>query len=69
MVIEKNSFFMVYFFGLLSIISAAITPGTQPQIVNMITIIIEPQPLSITANGGNKIESRTRQKLIVQNYD
>lgn len=38
---------------------------TQPQRVNNKTIIIEPQPLSITANGGNRIESKTLQKLIV----
>lgn len=44
--------------------NAAITPGTQPQIVRIRTIIIEPHPLSRTASGGNKIESNTLQKLI-----
>ena len=40
------------------------TPGTQPQRVNKNTITIVPQPLSNTAIGGNKIESKTRQILI-----
>ena len=40
------------------------TPGTQPQRVNKNTITIDPQPLSNTAIGGNKIESKTRQILI-----
>ena len=34
------------------IISAAITPGTQPHSVSSNTISVEPQPRSITANGG-----------------
>ncbi|RAJ22461.1 hypothetical protein LX77_02406 [Gelidibacter algens] len=37
------------------------TPGTQPQSHNKNTIIIEPQPLSITAKGGQKIERITLQ--------
>jgi hypothetical protein len=40
------------------------TPGTHPQRVNKKTIIIDPQPLSNTAIGGNRIESKTRQILI-----
>ena len=40
------------------------TPGTQPQSHNKKTIIIEPQPLSITAKGGQIIDSKTLQKLI-----
>ena len=40
------------------------TPGTHPQRVNKNTITIDPQPLSNTAIGGNKIESKTRQILI-----
>lgn len=48
------------------IIRAAITPGIHPKRVRIKTIKIEPQPLSITARGGNKIESRTRQILIVE---
>ena len=46
---------------------AAITPGIQPQIVKIKTIKTEPQPLSITARGGNKIESNTLQKFIYAN--
>jgi len=40
------------------------TPGTQPQSVNKNTITIDPQPLSKTANGGNKIAHNTRKQLI-----
>lgn len=40
------------------------TPGTQPTMVNMVTINIDPQPLSITAKGGNMTHSKTRQQLI-----
>lgn len=50
--------------GLFKMISAAITPGIQPQMVRINTINTEPQPLSITARGGNNIESSTLQKLI-----
>lgn len=49
-------------------IRAAITPGTQPQSHKMNTIIIEPQPLSNTAKGGQTIESKTLQILIYLNY-
>lgn len=45
--------------------SAAITPGTQPQIHNINTINIEPQPLPMTAKGGQIIASMTLQKLMV----
>ena len=45
---------MVFLF---KIISAAMTPGTQPQSVSKNTISIEPQPRSITAKGG-KIMAR-----------
>ena len=41
------------------------TPGTQPQSHSKKTIIIDPQPLSKTANGGQMIESKTLQKLIM----
>lgn len=44
---------------------AAITPGTHPQSHNRNTINIEPQPLSITAKGGQIIDSITLQKLII----
>ena len=50
------------------ITKAAITPGTQAQQVSIKTIIIEPQPLSKTANGGNKIESITLQILIMIDF-
>ena len=40
-------------------------PGTQPQRVKMNTIKKDPHPLSTTANGGNKIESKTRQILMI----
>jgi hypothetical protein len=46
------------------ITSAAITPGTQPQIVRIKTIMMEPQPLSMTASGGNKMDRRTLQILM-----
>tara|TARA_B100001146_G_scaffold224074_1_gene240610 strand:+ start:15697 stop:15882 length:186 start_codon:yes stop_codon:yes gene_type:complete len=45
-------------------IRAAITPGIQPQMVKIKTIKIDPQPLSITAKGGNKMDSNTLQILI-----
>ncbi|EIJ38949.1 hypothetical protein JoomaDRAFT_1951 [Galbibacter orientalis DSM 19592] len=53
-----------YLLGLFRITNAAITPGIQPQRVNKKTITIEPQPLSRTAKGGKKIESKTLQILI-----
>lgn len=43
-------------------------PGTQPQKVKINTITKDPHPLSTTANGGNKIESKTRQILMVFFY-
>lgn len=46
-------------------ISAAITPGIQPANVKRNTIKTEPQPLSITDNGGNKIASITLIKDIM----
>ncbi len=47
--------------------SAPITPGIHPANVNKNTIRIEPQPLSITAKGGSKIDNKTLQKLMVIN--
>jgi len=52
---------------LFKITSAAITPGTQPQSHNKNTIKMEPQPLSKTASGGQMIESKTLQKLMMIN--
>jgi len=45
-------------------IKAEITPGIQPHKVSINTIMIEPQPLSITARGGNMIDKITLQILI-----
>lgn len=44
---------------LLLIINAAITPGTQPASVSKNTMSTEPQPLSSTASGGNKMHNKT----------
>lgn len=44
--------------------SAAMTPGTHPQSHKIKTIKIEPQPLSKTAKGGQKIDKITLQILI-----
>ncbi len=49
---------------LFKIISAAITPGTQPQRVRRKVISTEPHPLSITARGGNRIAKSTLQNDI-----
>ena len=49
--------------------SAAMTPGIHPHTVKINTIKIDPQPLSMTAKGVNKIESNTLQKLIMQIYN
>lgn len=45
-------------------INAAITPGIHPQIVNSKVIIIDPQPLSITASGGKIIARITLNRLM-----
>lgn len=60
---------MDYFSGLFKITKAAITPGTQPQSHNIKTITIEPQPLSRTAKGGQKIERMTLQILMMINFN
>lgn len=60
---------MFYLFGLFNITKAAITPGTQPQSHNKNTINMEPQPLSITAKGGQIIDSKTLQKLILVDFN
>lgn len=46
------------------IIKAAITPGIQPKTVKIKTITKEPQPLSITANGGKTMHNKTRKQPI-----
>ena len=50
---------------LFNIINAPITPGIQPAQVNRETITIEPQPLSITAKGGNKTANNTLMQDII----
>ena len=49
-------------------IKAAMTPGIHAHSVRMNTITTLPQPLSITAKGGNRIDNKTRQILILNNY-
>ena len=44
------------------------TPVTQPQSVNKNTINIDPQPLSMTANGGNRIDNMTLSNDIVVEF-
>jgi hypothetical protein len=61
---------LFYLLGLFKIIKAAITPGIHPQTVSIKTIITDPQPLPITASGGNRIAKRTLQMFIQkQSYD
>ena len=54
---------MGYYF--LQKIIAAITPGIQPTQVKTKVINTEPQPLSRTASGGHKIQTKARKKLIL----
>ena len=54
---------------LLRMMSAAMTPGTQPQSVSRSTMSIDPQPRSITASGGKIMARMTwRQDMGVFNY-
>ena len=48
-----------YFCDLFKITKAPITPGTHPANVSRNTIITDPHPLSITANGGKMMERIT----------
>ena len=48
-------------------IRAAITPGIQPQMVNIKTMTTDPHPLSNTAKGGNMIDKITLQILMYAN--
>lgn len=50
--------------GLFNITKAAMTPGTQPHRVKINTIKTDPQPWSITARGGKKMDNKTRKKLM-----
>ena len=49
----------LYLRFLFRITRAAITPGTHPAPVSRNTMRTEPQPLSMTANGGKMMASRT----------
>lgn len=49
---------------LFKITNAPITPGIQPQKVNIKIIKKEPHPLSIMDNGGKSIANKTLNKLI-----
>ncbi len=49
----------IYF---LFMINAPMTPGTQPHRVRRNTIRTEPQPLSITARGGQMMQIITRKQ-------
>lgn len=61
----KNGEQVSQFLGLFNITKAPITPGIQPHKVNKNIINIDPQPLSITDNGGNNIANKTLRKLII----
>ncbi len=51
---------------LLRMMSAPMTPGIQPKQVRIKTIVIDPQPRSITASGGKIIANSTwRQDIVV----
>ena len=43
---------------------APMTPGAQPQRVSNVTMMIDPQPRSITANGGKMTASNTLKQDI-----
>lgn len=45
-------------------INAAITPGTHPQRVNKVTIIMLPHPWSKTAKGGRMMDKSTLKQPI-----
>ena len=50
---------------LLRMMSAPMTPGIQPKQVRIKTIVIDPQPRSITASGGKIIANKTWRQDIV----
>jgi hypothetical protein len=54
-----------YLFLELQMINAPMMPGTQPRMVSTVTIAMDPQPSSRTASGGKRMQSTTRQQLIV----
>lgn len=51
--------FAIYFCDLFKITKAPITPGTHPASVRINTIMTDPHPLSITANGGKMMDRMT----------
>lgn len=51
--------FQHFLFAPLRITKAAITPGTQPKRVSMVTMIMEPHPQSKTAKGGKMMANMT----------
>lgn len=53
---------------LFKITKAAITPGIHAKHDNIATIIIDPQPLSYTANGGKIMAKITLPKLMVFSF-
>jgi len=55
---------MLVYQSLVVITRAAITPGIQPQQVRINTRSNEPQPLSMTARGGNMMQRMTLQSDI-----
>ncbi len=61
----NNTKIRFYLSGLLRITSAAITPGTQPQIHNKKTIKKDPQPFPKTDKGGKMIARTALQKLMM----
>ena len=60
----RTSFYSFLF----KIMSAAITPGTQPIRVRRNTINTDPQPRSITARGGKITANRTCKQDISANF-
>jgi hypothetical protein len=54
--------------SLLRIINAAITPGTHPHIVSNKVMMIDPHPLSRTANGGKRIARITLKIDIIRRF-
>jgi len=55
----------LYIYLLFKITSAAIQPGIHPKHVKINVMRIFPQPRSYTANGGNIMQSKTLNTLII----
>ncbi len=58
----------MFYLSELIITNAPITPGTHPQRVNRKTIIKDPHPLPITANGGKIMANKTLNTLNVISF-